>query len=153
RVLAFENLEVGVWIAGRRCATAERIDTQGYHPRRLWQQALWAVLECFTHKAHPDRQGNRATIFVTAQAGRLVETAPHRSDQVGVVAGEPAVLGLIGRTGLAGQVGALQGQGAPAGAAGDDVLQHAGEDIAGAWVDDLLCAWRHALARRDTAAG
>ncbi len=73
-----------------------------------------------------------------AQGFRLVEANPHGGHVVGVVAREPGVLGLVGGTGLACQVGAVQSQRPAAGAALDHVLQHAGENIGGTPVDDAL---------------
>ena len=41
---------------------------------------------------------------------RLVEADPDAGHVVGAVAGEPAILGIVGGAGLTGQVGALQRQ-------------------------------------------
>ena len=59
------------------------------------------VLERRAHEAHPDRQGHGAAVFAAPQAFRLVETGPYGGHVVGVVAGEPGILGLVGGTGLA----------------------------------------------------
>lgn len=98
----------------------------------------WLVLERGAHVVHPDRQGYGAPVFVTTQAFRLIEACPDGRDEVGVVAGEPAVLRLVGGAGLARDVGAAHGQRAASGTPLDDVLQHAVEDVGGAWVDDAL---------------
>ena len=99
---------------------------------------LGLVLEGCAHVAHPDRQRHGAAVLVAAEAFRLVETRPDGGDIVGVIAGEPAVLGLVGGAGLASQVATAHGQSTAASAALDHVLQHAGKDVSSALVDYLL---------------
>src|SRR5690606_22824038 len=68
----------------------------------------------------------------------LHDALPICGDVVAVVAGEPAVLLVVGGTRLAGQVAALQLPRTGGGAAGDHILQHAVELEDGSRVDDLL---------------
>ena len=90
------------------------------------------------HELHPDGQRGGAAVLASTQGGGLVEADPDSGHMVAIEAGEPAILLVVGGTGLAAQVIALQRPGAGAGAAVDHVLEHAGQLIGGARIDHLL---------------
>src|SRR5690606_8597621 len=88
------------------------------------------------HVVDPDRQGGGAAGFAAAEVFRLVETDPGDGDDLRVVAAEPGVDIVVGGAGLAGEVAALELEGAGGGAGPDDVLHHRIHHEGVALVDD-----------------
>src|SRR5690606_31178647 len=138
-VLFLEDLQQGAGGAGACGASGVGVDAYADQPFGLWLAVLGATGQGSGHELGPDRQGGGAAVFPSTQWSGLVETDPDGGDVVAVVAGEPAVLLIVGGTGLAGQVAALQLPGAGGSAPGDHILKHAVELVDGPRVDDLLC--------------
>ena len=96
------------------------------------------ALQGLRHVVDPDRQGQATARFPVAQVARLVVADPGDADQLGLVAGEPRVDGVVGRARLAGQVRALQCHGLVRRAEAHHVVEHAVHHEGIALVDDSV---------------
>src|SRR5690606_23932814 len=105
-VLFLEDLQQGAGGAGACGASGVGVDAYADQPFGLWLAVLGATGQGCCHELGPDRQGGSAAVFPSTQWSGLVETDPDGGDVVAVVAGEPAVLLIVGGTGLAGKVAA-----------------------------------------------
>src|SRR5271168_3007910 len=106
----------------RRCGEVER----GARRRRRF------------HESNPRRQ--RSLRAGQPQHFLLIETGPHHSQQVRRESGEPRVLGIVGRAGLAcGRASESHRARACAGAVIDHVLEHELHHVCELGRDDLLC--------------
>src|SRR5471032_1913280 len=147
-VFALEQLEERVrraWCGG---AAADRVDPQAKDAIRLGLYMGRLAFEGGAHVVHPDRQGDGATKLAAAKAFRLIEARPDRGHVVAVVTGEPRILGVVGGTGLAGDVRTVHGKGATPRPFLDHIFQHAVEDVGCATVNDALGnRWHLWLAR------
>ena len=96
------------------------------------------ALQRLRHVRDPDRKRRVGARLVGAERPRLVEADPRDPDHVRVVAAEPRVDVLVGRAGLAGEVGAIERQRARRGAGAHDILQERRHDPRVARVDRAL---------------